>query len=256
MALDLKKKLKESMDSAKNAAEKAQSAMKNFNMQDTMNSVKEKGNEAATLIKQKSEETVQAVANKLKKDEPVIEGTLTIEGVLQLMYLLMSADEQITDDELAQFHEIGKEIDQQYEEHKTKLLDDCKNLVADMEQEDYQDEIRDLAKEVVDASMNVPGGTIPVKLLLWDLMVIAMSDNEFQDSEMGLIRYIAKHIGVSKSLIPEMENSIRAMDAIDHEIQWLKTTDNRPYSIVGPQIEEMERRKKAIMEGIHMLIAE
>ena len=108
-------------------------------------------------------------------------------------------------------------------------------------------------RDVIRESWNVPGATIPVKLLLWDLLAVAQSDNRYQEEEAKLIRYIARHLEVDKSIVPEMENASRTLMAIENEITWLKATD-RPFGTVEPVMNELSDRKVAIMQGVRDLI--
>ena len=108
---------------------------------------------------------------------------------------------------------------------------------------------------MIQRALNAPGATVPVKLLLWDLLVVAESDSAYQEEEAKLIRYIARHLEIDKSIIPEMEHSLRAVMAIEHEMDWLKAT-NRPFGTVEPVLKELADRKDTILQGVHNLMGD
>lgn len=254
MAFDLKKKLKDSGELLKSGVERTQDSIKKVDLKKTFADAKEKSQEAAHLIKAKADEASQTISEALSKKEN-FEGLITAKGALQLMYLVMSADGKTADEETQQLCEIGKELDQAFDEYQQNFIAECQGIVSTLDVDDFMAELQDTTRDILDKSLGKKGASIPVKLLLWNLLVMALSDNEFAESESALIRYISKHVGVDKSIIPEMENSIRALMAVEKEITWLKSV-NRPYSTVEVQLNELSDRKLAMMQGVHMLINE
>ena len=249
---DFKKLVGDSTDKLKNSAQKAQETVKGFDLKAAAKDAAAKGKDAAEYLRRKADETVQAVSRAAKKNEEV-HGFITVDGAIKLMYMVMAADGDIAGEELSQIQEIGGELDAAFAEHGTETMTECTALVKKLDAENYREDLNDLVRDVIQESLNVPGATVPIKLLLWDLLAVAQSDNHYREEEAKLIRYIAKHLEVDKSIIPEMESASRAMIAIENEITWLKTTD-RPFGTVEPVMDELIERKTTIMQGIRDLI--
>ena len=66
-----------------------------------------KGKDAAEYFKQKTDETVQAVSQAVRKKEEA-HGFITVQGAVKLMCMMMAADGDISKQELGQLQEIGK----------------------------------------------------------------------------------------------------------------------------------------------------
>ena len=96
--------------------------------------------------------------------------------------------------------------------------------------------------------------TISPKLLIWDLIAIAHSDGEFNEAERELVNHIARHVGVNETVLLEMESTILAIYDIEHELNWVKTTD-RPYLVIESIVNELESRKAAAFDGAQALIS-
>lgn len=249
---DFKKLVDDSADRLKNSAQKAQETLKGVDLKKAADGAAKKGKNAADYLKRKTDAAVQAVAGAAKKTEET-RGLITVDGAVKLMYMVMAADGELAEEELSQIQEIGGELDAAFAEHRTETMEECTALVRQLDAENYREELNDLVRDVIQESLHVPGAAIPVKLLLWDLLAVAQSDNHYQEEEAKLIRYIARHLEVDKSIVPEMETASRALMAIENETAWLKTTD-RPFGVVEPVMKELEGRKSAIMQGIHDLI--
>ncbi len=235
---DWKKLVNDSADKLKNGAQKAQETVKGFDLKATANNMAAKGKEAADLLRRKKEE---------------VYGFISADGAIKLMCVIMAADGEMAEEEISRICEMGGELDPAFEAHKEETIEACTALVKKLDAENYQEDLNDLARDVIRDTLNVPGAAVPVKLLLWDLLVVAQSDNHYQEEEAKLIRYIARHMEVDKSIVPEMENYIRAVMAIENEISWLKTTD-RPFGVVEPAMNELADRKTVIMQSVHDLI--
>lgn len=255
MALfDFKKAMNEAAQTMKNNLDSVQSAAKNIQLEGTVQNAKEKGKEAFSLLRKKADAARTVITDVVTKKEEV-HGFITAAGAMQLIYLVMAADSRIEDEELAQFQEIGKELDSRFPEYSNNLLSECHSMMARVDEEDFHDDLHDLAKSIVEKTLNVQGAQIPVKLLVWNLLVISFSDGDMAEDELGLLRYIAKHLQVDKSIVPEMEHSIRALNAVEAEISWLKST-RRSYTEVENVLNELSDRKLTIMQSVRDLINE
>ncbi len=252
--LNFKKLVNDSADKLKTGAQKAQEAMKEFDLKTAADDVVTKGKDAAEYLKQKTDETVQAVTEAVRKKEEV-HGFITAEGAIALMCLVMAADRDVSAQELSQIQEIGKELDEHFSEYQKETVEKCTALVEKLDAENYREELYDAVRDVIRESHDVSGAAVPVKLLLWDLLVVAQSDNCYQEEEAKLIRYIARHLEIDKSIIPEMEHSLRAVLAVENEMDWLKNSD-RPFGTVEPLLTALTDRKTTIMQAVHDLIGD
>ena len=253
-AFDFKKHLEKATHTVKENLETLQDAVSDIDLSDSMQAVKEKSGNAIELLSRKAGETVTAISEAVQKVE-IMNGCLTTKGALTLFYLLMAADHQIEESEILQFCEIGRELDTQFEVYQEELLLELKNLTKEFDEDEYFEDIRDCVKDTIEGSFNVRGATIPAKLFLWDLQVISFSDNNRTEEEDDLIRYIAKHLKVDKSVVSEMEETVRTLIAMEQEKDWLKST-NRPYEAVEAELNGLSNRSNAILQGVHMLINE
>lgn len=251
---DFKKLVNDSADKLKNGAQKAQEAVKEFDIKTAAGDVMTKGKDAAEYFKQKTDETVQAVSQAVRKKEEV-RGFITAQGAVKLMCMMMAADGDISKQELGQLQEIGNELDEHFPEYQGKVVEECTALVEKLDAENYREELYDVVRDVIQESLHASGATVPVKLLLWNLLVVAQSDSCYQEEEAKLIRYIARHLEIDKSIVPEMEHALRAMLAIENEMEWLKSTD-RPFGTVEPVLTELAERKTTIVQAIHDLIGD
>ena len=251
---DFKKLVNDSADKLKTGAQKAQEAAKGFDIKTAAGDVVTKGKDAAEYFKQKTDETVQAVSQAVRKKEEV-RGLITAQGAVKLMCMMMAADGDISQQELGQLQEIGKELDEHFPEYQGKVVEECTALVEKLDAENYREELNDVVRDVIQESLHASGATVPVKLLLWNLLVVAQSDSCYQEEEAKLIRYIARHLEIDKSIVPEMEHALRAMLAIENEMKWLKSTD-RPFGTVEPVLTELAKRKATIVQAIHDLIGD
>ena len=252
--LNFKKLVNDSADKLKTGAQNAQKAVKGFDLKTVADDVVTKGKNAAEYLKQKTDETVQAVSEVVRKKEEV-HGFITAEGAIELMCLVMAADGDVSAQELSQIQEIGKELDEHFSEYQKETVEKCTTLVEKLDAENYREELYDAVRDVIRESHDVSGATVPVKLLLWDLLVIAQSDNCYQEEEAKLIRYIARHLEIDKSIVPEMEHSLRAVLAVENEMDWLKNSD-RVFGTVEPLLTELNDRKTTIIQAVHDLIGD
>lgn len=248
---DFKKLVNDSADKLKTGAQKAQEAAKGFDIKTAAGDVVTKGKDAAEYFKQKTDETVQAVSQAVRKKEEV-RGLITAQGAVKLMCMMMAADGDISQQELGQLQEIGKELDEHFPEYQGKVVEECTALVEKLDAENYREELNDVVRDVIQESLHAFGATVPVKLLLWNLLVVAQSDSCYQEEEAS---YIARHLEIDKSIVPEMEHALRAMLAIENEMKWLKSTD-RPFGTVEPVLTELAKRKATIVQAIHDLIGD
>lgn len=274
MALDLGKFKKGVQKSAENlrqsvseAAEKMPDSVKDIKMSDSVKDFAQRGQNAFTKLKTKGEESLaqqkekrafqkEAVSDalRLQSEQEVV---LSIRDSLRIIYCLMIADGQVSDEETARVCEIGQELDPEFPSYQSVLIEEGAELMSTPSEdgEDYYDSIHDRISEIVHTSSVSKENGLRGKILLWDLITIAFSDGDYATNEKRLLRYIAKCLGVDYAILLEMEQTVRTLLAVEAEESWLKSSD-RTYEIVKERTDELTGRKDSIMQGIRALLAD
>ena len=170
-------------------------------------------------------------------------------------YYLMAVDGAVTNDELSKFQKIAKDVDpDSFSEYESDLIEECEKQLklADAEDEYYDIVQEGMDKALLYTSSDTANG-ISARLLLWDLLAVAFSNNEYSDVERRLIGHVVRTIGIEKSIFLEMEELIKTATAIEKERIWITTTD-KPYGEVRPIVEELEKRQQTVLESAKALI--
>lgn len=214
--------------------------------------------------KQKGSEAVDFKADKAKKSKQVEEkdnpDTISITAIstksaLKIIYYLMAADGEIFHSEEEKFDAIGKELDPNFAENKEKIVNECqKQLDKAIEPEDYYDTLQDGVEEALLASRQTADTFVTPKLLVWDLLTIAYSDEKYDEAERKLLKYIVRKTNIDKAQFLEMESSILTLMDIEKELAWIKTT-NKPYLTIEGMVNELADRKNVIFESVKDLIS-
>ena len=175
-------------------------------------------------------------------------------NAVKVFYYLMAADGNIEKSEEEKFDTIGREIDPEFEEHKEHIMKVCKEqLDKVIDSDDYYDVIQDGVEEALLSKQIIDNGYVPARLLVWDLLTLAYSDDSYNDVERKLMKYIVRKVDIPKDVFLEMENSLLTVNDLEKELAWIKTTD-RPYLTIETQVKEIERREQAIYESIKALV--
>lgn len=116
----------------------------------------------------------------------------------------------------------------------------------------------DVTQDCVEAALLCPvkaeEATISTKLLVWDLLTVAYSDENYNDTERRLLKYIVRKLNLDKATFLEMESSMLTVMAIERELTWIKATD-RPYLKVEPVVSELTQRERVIFDNVKDMIA-
>ena len=180
---------------------------------------------------------------------------ISVKNAVAIFYYLMSVDNVITEVELQKLDEIGAEIDaEKYMSYRDDIIERCENqklLVID--NEDYYDVISEGVDKELYADISDDEDVIASRLLIWNLLVISYSDDEYHHDERRLIKHIVRISGIPTSVFLEMELLIRSAAEVENERKRLSTSD-RPYSEIAPVIEELDRRVAYISESAKNLI--
>lgn len=194
-----------------------------------------------------------AAAESEKGTAPVMKSIAT-RNALQIIYYLMAADGAVSHSEEETFDAIGAELDPNFSASKPAIIKNCQAKLENIiDPEDYYDVLQDGVEDAI-LSSNVAADTfITPKLLVWDLLTIAYSDESYDERERKLLKYIVRKLGVDKAVFLEMESSMLTILDIEKEIAWIKTTD-QPYLTIEARINELTKRKAVIFESVKDLI--
>ncbi len=186
---------------------------------------------------------------------PAAVKVLSTDSAIKIIYFMMAADGEISKEEEDKFAEICLALDPGFADHKEALIKECKKAMDKaLEPEDYYDTLRDGIEEAILSSNPGDNAFITPKLLLWDLLTIAYSDNKYHDDERKLMKFIVRKLDVDKSVFLEMESSIETLMDLEDELAWIKTTD-RPYLTIEAMVNEIADRKNVIFSSVKELIA-
>ena len=221
------------------------------------------------VFKKSENETKEATAEEMegaaKKEAEIMEAELSKSEIqivkavspvnaVKIFYYLMAADGNIGNSEIERFELVGKELDQDFSEHKEHIEKVCKEqLDKVIDKDDYYDVVQDGVEEALLSKQESDKGFVPAKLLVWDLLTIAYSDEEYGEEERKLMKYIVRKVDIPKDVFLEMESSYLSVTDIQKELDWIKSTD-RPYLEIDKQVKELERRQNAIYESVKALI--
>ena len=208
-------------------------------------------------IKEIGDDIGEKVSNILKKKEEYEESQskyINGKGAAIILYYLMAVDGEIYHNEKEKYDAICKELYSEYEKEETAIVAICQQQLEQViDTDDYYDVMTEGVAYAVAQSWEDKKANISPKLFLWDLLVVAYSDEKYSSSERKLIKYISRKLGVDKTIFLEMESSIKTLMALDEEEKWLKSTSLQ-YLEIEAQINEIEDRRNTIIKSVQDLI--
>ena len=244
MAIDFNKMMENAKKTADGFASSMATAMRNL---------AENGQKAIANFKESQDKKNKAVSEALKVGKER-EKSFRPEDAIHIILNLIAVDGKITQIEIDRFHEIGLALDKNFSSYESKLIEEEQALLSQIagDEEELYATLLDNVGKIIHADQNSQAG-IGARKLLWDLLTVAYSNENYADYEKKMIRYIAKGSGVDYPIVLEMEQTLRTLLVIQEEENWLKSTD-RLYSIVAERLEALEVRKGAIMNGVYALM--
>ena len=179
---------------------------------------------------------------------------ISTRNAIKVIYFLMAADGEIYHNEEEKFDAIGKELDPDFDAAKAQIIAECqKSLDKVIDPEDYYDALQDGVEDALLTSKRTADTFITPKLLLWDLLTVAYSDEEYNEVERKLLKYIVRKLDIDKGEFLEMESSMQTLLALEKELVWIKTTD-KPYLTIEAMVNEIADRKNVIFDSVKDLI--
>lgn len=176
-------------------------------------------------------------------------------AAVKAFYYLMAVDGAVTADEIECFDSIGAELNPEaFATYRNDLIAECelqlKNII---DEEDYYEVVLEGVDKALVAQIDDPTNGITVRLMVWDMLVIAFSNTEYSSFERKLIKHIVRVMDIDRSVFLEMEQIIKTNAAVENELRWINQS-NRPYSEIRPIVDELERRQKVVLTCARQLI--
>lgn len=195
-------------------------------------------------------------ADQAKSSEPSAIKRIATRNALMIIYYLMAADGTILHGEEEKFDAIGAELDPDFfTMEKESIIKDCQaQMEKIIDADDYYDALQDGVEDAILSSKQTADTFITPKLLVWNLLSVAYSDEKYNETECKLLKYIVRKLDIDKAVFLELESSILTLMDIEKEISWIKTTD-RPYLTIEARVNELTKRKSVIFDSVKNLIA-
>ena len=177
-------------------------------------------------------------------------------SALQVMYCLMAIDGQLHPAEEEKLDAIGRELlPDEYDRVRNSLFASCRSKIGTpTDAEESYDVISDCARDALDAPVLPHSPVLPSRLLIWNLLAIAESDNSYSRTEKRFIQSIARMLRIGHDVFLELESTMETLQDLEHELDTLKASD-RPYAVVSPRIQEINTRISHVMASVEDLAA-
>ena len=265
MAFDFGKLKKNVTDVAKNATEAANTfvksaqenlpeSMKDIDVKASMMEMASKGTQAVVKFTKQSAETDKAVKKVLEEQKK--EHLISYEDAVRIIYCLITVDRTISEEETEKFNDIGKQIDPLFMNYRDRIIEECQSeFDKATDDEDYYDVVHDYVADIIRGSDVKDDKAINGKSLYWNLLATAYVDEGYSEDEKRLIKYVARLLDIDKTINTEMESALKTMLAIEKEEKFLEES-GRSYKEVQKHMEDLDTRKKAIMQGIFALVSD
>ena len=183
---------------------------------------------------------------------------ITKENAFKIFYYIIASDGMITQEEIGKLDEVGAQIfGDDYMDVRNNLIGECQAKMAPItyHPEDSFEIISEAIDDAFQAATDDLLNGIPKRLLVWNLLTIAYSDNNFDQNERKLLRKINRKLELNESVLFEMEQYITTVLGIENELGRLKESMD-PYKFVRPLVEELENRRDTIRQAAIALIGD
>ena len=203
---------------------------------------------------QKATGAVKSALTNEEHQSSFSDGYLSTHSALKIIYYLMAVDGGISPEEETLFREIGTALDKNFQFTSRVIEEDC---VYQLEKANSSEDDRSMILEGVDnaiaSSVPTEDSFITPKLLIWDLLTVSYSDEQYSEPERDLIKAIAQKLDIDEATLLELESSLQTLTAIDKETTWIKTT-SKPYIEIEAIVNELADRKNAVTESVNDLL--
>ena len=272
----MKESLSKTVDLAKEQASKIVDAAKDINVNDMKDSIVNAANEVydkaihfdpnqakqdvvqmAKDTKQKMEQFNKNVKENKKRVKEIIqqkeveEFQITVVDSLQIIYAIMKADGELSQQEQNMFENIGKQIDETFIDDKTMIETVVgSHFKNDIDNDSYV--VASINSAIINSKNKKERGIKPKHLLL-NLLSMAFCDG-ISEKEAKAIRYFASELNID-DCIDEFSQSILALSEIENQQKFM-TDSNRQYYLIKENLEQLQLRRDVISTNLQSLIDE
>lgn len=168
-------------------------------------------------------------------------------NALKICYFLMAADGLITETERSKFDELGEAIDDQYRTYRDSLLWECKREGMFSPDRDMIYLLLDLVDRELKEGVKegVLTDTIPGRLLVWNMLTIALCDKDYNDGERRLVENVVRRMDVDVKDFKEMEQTLIAANSVSMEMKFLRENGTGDPDIEY-QLKNLKERERII----------
>lgn len=270
----MKESLSKTVDLAKEQASKIVDAAKDINVNDMKDSIVNAANEVydkaihfdpnqakqdvvqmAKDTKQKMEQFNKNVKENKKRVKEIIqqkedeEFQITVVDSLQIIYAIMKADGELSQQEQNMFENIGKQIDETFIDDKTMIETVVgSHFKNDIDNDSYV--VASINSAIINSKNKKERGIKPKHLLL-NLLSMAFCDG-ISEKEAKAIRYFASELNID-DCIDEFSQSILALSEIENQQKFM-TDSNRQYYLIKENLEQLQLRRDVISTNLQALI--
>ena len=270
----MKESLSKTVDLAKEQASKIVDAAKDINVNDMKDSIVNAANEVydkavhfdpnqakqdvvqmAKDNKQKMEQFNKNVKENNKRVKEIIqqkedeEFQITVVDSLQIIYAIMKADGELSQQEQNMFENIGKQIDETFIDDKTMIETVVgSHFKNDIDNDSYV--VASINSAIINSKNKKERGIKPKHLLL-NLLSMAFCDG-ISEKEAKAIRYFASELNID-DCIDEFSQSILALSEIENQQKFM-TDSNRQYYLIKENLEQLQLRRDVISTNLQSLI--
>ena len=189
---------------------------------------------------------------------------------VKIAYYLMAVDGHISEEEELYIKEVARGfgvMDYSILEEIRKNVEDIFNITNNLKiiYNSIESEVRKILNKieteesetfydkVTKKILSIEG--ITPNILIWNLMTMAIKDLDYSENERMLIKYIAGKLNVDKSILLEMDNSLRALYVVQNDLDWIKENinDKKEFSNLK---QGLLNRMITIEDGIKLFINE
>ena len=270
----MKESLSKTVDLAKEQASKIVDAAKDINVNDMKESIVNAANEVydkavhfdpnqakqdvvqmAKDTKRKMEQFNKNVKENKKRVKEIIqqkedeEFQITVVDSLQIIYAIMKADGELSQQEQNMFENIGKQIDETFIDDKTMI----ETVVGSHFKNDIHNDsyvVASINSAIINSKNKKERGIKPKHLLL-NLLSMAFCDG-ISEKEAKAIRYFASELNID-DCIDEFSQSILALSEIENQQKFM-TDSNRQYYLIKKNLEQLQLRRDVISTNLQSLI--
>ncbi len=181
---------------------------------------------------------------------------ITKEGAFKIFYYIIACDGTVAEEELEKLDEIGVQLfGDVYSEKRYSLIAECEAKTGSViyGSEDALDILSEYIDDALKETTENTEDGIPFRLLMWNLLLVAHSDNNYDRTEKRLLNKINRRINLGESILFEMEQYISTVQTIDNELDRLKDS-MEPYKFVRPVVDELENRRNTIKQAAIALL--